>query len=123
MNNKGFTLIELIAIIIIVSVIMILSFSSLTNTLKRTQLKEIEDYKLKVATAAQIYVETDLMRYEPFNSGTHIDITIEELVNKGYLRNDIEVPGKCTFDNTTIVATKNIDNTISYDVSCEESGS
>lgn len=118
MNNKGFTLIELIAIIIIISAITILSFSSLTNTLKKTQLKEVEDYKLKVATAAQIYVETDLMRYEPFNSGTHIDITIEELINRGYLKNDIEVPENCTFANTTIVATKNVDNTITYDVSC-----
>lgn len=119
MNKKGFTLVELIAIIIIFSAITILSFSSLTNTLKKTHLKEVEDYKLKVETAAQIYVETELMRYEPFNVGTYMKIGIEELLNKGYINDDIDVVDQCTFEKVTIFVYKNYDKTITYYVKCD----
>ena len=120
MNNKGFTLIELIAIIIIISVITILSFSSLTNTLKNTKLKEIEDYKLKIEAASQIYVETKLMRNETFTKGTYFEISVDELLNNDYIRNDIEVADKCTFENTKILVEKAYDNTIIYNVSCDD---
>lgn len=120
MNKKGFTLIELIAIIIIVSIIMIVSFSSLTRTLKKTKLKEVEDFKTKIATATQIYVETELMRHETFNTGTYMKIGVDELLNNGYINDDIEVADKCTFANTTILAYKNYDKTITYYVKCDD---
>lgn len=120
MNKKGFTLIELIAIIIIVSIIMIVSFSSLTRTLKKTKLKEVEDFKTKIETATQIYVETELIRHQEFRIGTYMKIGIDELANNGYIDNDIEVANKCTFANTSILAYKNYDKTITYYVKCDD---
>ena len=116
MKNRGFTLAELISIIIILSVITILSFSSMTKTLKKTTVKELESFKDQIKNASSIYIESNINDY--FNGINEETFSLETLINNKYLSDEISNPSNCDNTNIVIKATKNIDYTISYQVYC-----
>lgn len=120
MKQKGFTLIELIAMIVILAVIMILSFSSLTGTLKKTKLKEVEDFKDKLINAATIYVETNISEFSSLSStGGIVEVEANTLIQKGYITNDIANPTYCSFSNIYIEVEKKSDKTLKYEYYCK----
>ena len=49
--KKGFTMVELLAIIIIVGTIGIMSFASLTNTIKKNKVREQEVFETNIINA------------------------------------------------------------------------
>jgi len=118
-NNKGFTLIELVGIIIIFSIISILAFTSFTKTLKEHKADELNEYKEKLITATTLYIEMHLDDFEELNAvGGTITITAKQLSDEGYVKETIKTPSECSINDTTIVVTKNEDKTISYEVKC-----
>ena len=58
--NKGYTLIELLAILFILGIITIVTVPNLITTNKKSKEKEINEFKKTVENAAEIYVETHL---------------------------------------------------------------
>ena len=56
MNNKGFTLIEVIATVIILSLIALIAYPTLTNTLKKNKDMQIENFKESAELAADTYI-------------------------------------------------------------------
>lgn len=117
--NKGFTLVELIAVIVVLAVVSLLSFISLTRTLKDSQIKEEESYKEALKTAAQLYIETNLNDYPALeNVGGNIQITINSLIEKGYIKKDVKNPTSCLVNDTFILAVKQTNKTIKYTVYC-----
>ena len=52
--KKGFTMVELLAIIIIVGTIGIMSFASLTNTIKKNKVREQEVFETNIINEYQI---------------------------------------------------------------------
>lgn len=119
MKNKGFTLVELIAMIIILSVIMLLSFSSLTKAIERSYSQKEDDFKDKLITATTLYVETHLSNYPTLetNGGT-VNINLEELIREGYLDKNIYRPWECRYGDEFIKVKKEEDMTLSYEVKC-----
>ena len=55
MNRKGFTLVELLAVILILSSISIIAVVSITSSLGRRDVKECEEQKELAINAAKIY--------------------------------------------------------------------
>ncbi len=55
MNKKGFTLVELLAVILILSSISIVAVVSITSSLGRRDVKECEEQKELAINAAKIY--------------------------------------------------------------------
>lgn len=55
MNNKGFTLVELLAVILILIGISLVSVASITSSLERNDKKECERQKELVINAAKVY--------------------------------------------------------------------
>ncbi|MBQ1813066.1 MAG: prepilin-type N-terminal cleavage/methylation domain-containing protein [Bacilli bacterium] len=51
-NKKGFTLVELLAVIVILAIILIIAIPQIMNTIKTTRLKSIEDSARLIATNA-----------------------------------------------------------------------
>lgn len=119
-NNKGFTLVELIGIIIIFSIISILAFTSFTKMMKDSKADEIEDFKESLINASTLYIEMHLDKFPELNEagGTTV-ITAKTLSDEGYIKETIKTPSECTIKDTTIDVEKKEDNTISYTVNCK----
>lgn len=93
MNNKGFTLIELVAIILVLVAIFLVSFPSLLNISKTDEEKEyktmVED--LCLAGKSYIYANTSLFS-ELSVIGGNIEIPIETLIEYGNVKSDMVNP-------------------------------
>lgn len=59
MNNKGFTLVELLAVMVILLSISVIAVTNVTASLKRTDEQEEEKQKKIVKAAAKIYFSTE----------------------------------------------------------------
>lgn len=89
MNNKGFTLIELIATIALLAVIAVISFVSITGVIKKGKVSDCETLVNNIKSAASEYVSDN--RYKLQNDYDLV-ITAEILVNGKYLSSPIINP-------------------------------
>lgn len=78
MNKKGFTLVELLAVIVVLSGLSLIVVSSINSTLERREEKEVNEQKELAINAAKIYFSLE--------SGTSVKIS--ELINENYLSSD-----------------------------------
>ncbi len=110
MKNKGFTLAELLGVIVILSLITMITVPAITDSLQNykeklcnTQLKEIE-------SAAKVWASdgTNLLKL-PSEDGSSITVTLKTLSTYGYIDGDIENPvngEKFDLEDTTVTITK-----------------
>ncbi|MEE3343358.1 MAG: prepilin-type N-terminal cleavage/methylation domain-containing protein [Bacilli bacterium] len=87
LNNKGFSLIELLAVLVILIAIMSIAMPSISSSLERNKDKQTKAKKALIESAAELYV-TD-HKNEVSNNDC---ITIDTLINEGYLEDD-EIKG------------------------------
>ena len=88
MKNKGFTLAEVLGVIIILGILVIVSFPPMLNQLKKSQNK-LSDATLKIlGTAAEQYMDNHATTY-PAQKGKTYCFKLETLVNAGYLKSPI----------------------------------
>ena len=59
MNQKGFTLVELMGILVILGVIIVFTVPSITKTLKNSETNELKEYQNTICLAAKSYVELE----------------------------------------------------------------
>ena len=60
-TNKGFTLVELLAVIVILAIIMIIAIPAVLETMQSAQKKSFTEYATKVSTEAQkVYLKDQL---------------------------------------------------------------
>ncbi len=130
-NNKGFTLMELLAVIIILAFIATISIAIGTSIIKKSKdktysvtINEIEN------TASNYLTETNDISFsiDQTNNFEYKYITIQDLIDYGYLKNDII--GKYVNDDEKISATdciyvkRNINSKaveqINYNKSCNQ---
>lgn len=76
MNNKGFTLVELLAVIVILSTIALVAVSSVTNSLYRRDVQDCKEQRELARNAAKIYFSLE---------DSQDDVSIETLIDKKYL--------------------------------------
>ena len=82
-NKKGFTLVELLAVIVILAVILIIAIPQIMNTIKTTRLKTMEDSAKLIATNA----EKDYLSQQAINqnySATNIPCTDVAKLSEDY---------------------------------------
>lgn len=96
-NNKGFTLIELIATIALLAVIAIISFVSINGVINQSKVNDCESLLLNIKGAAKEYVSDN--RYS-LNNNNALDITAKKLIDYKYLSGPIKNP----FTNEEIIA-------------------
>lgn len=85
MNKKGFTLVELMGILVILGVLLIFTVPSITNTLKSSKVKEKEEYEKTVCLAAKSYIEVKRYAYPK-------TIEFSKLRSEGFLYNKLKNP-------------------------------
>ena len=113
MNNKGFTMVEVLGVVTILVIISLFTFpiiSSLTNdtTSKNKQFLD------SLYQAAETYLE---MNYERFKNNEISYISANKLIEEGLLSNNLINPNtnKRVIDEDGVVeATRDVDNSFKY---------
>ena len=105
MNNKGFTMVELIATIALLSVIMVISFVSINAVLDNSKINECKALVNNIKGATKEYFSDnrydldELNDYKKEDSDKEYVINVGILINKNYLTDKIVDP----FDSTVLI--------------------
>lgn len=84
MKNKGFTLLELLGVIIILAILVTLSFPSIINFIKSSTEKKDKIINDLIVSAAEAYINDNSSNLY-ITSGTEYCISLDALIGKNYL--------------------------------------
>jgi len=111
MNKKGFTLAELLGVIIVIAIIMGLAIPSLVQTIRNSKGKLSKANENIIFSATDLYLSNNVSEFPKYNGSTYC-ITLNELIDSGDLLEDlIDVNTNTNFDTTKIVKV-DVDNGI-----------
>lgn len=91
MNNRGFTLVELIATIALLSIISIISFVSITTVVNDSKISNCKNLKKSIENAALEYASDN--RYGVIST----NINAKYLIDNNYLKSKTKYKGKVMF--------------------------
>ena len=116
MKNKGFTLVELLAVLIIIGVIAMIAVPAVGGVINSSKKGASEEQKNRIISAARTYMAQNSMELP--NSDEQTCISITKLKDKGLLTNEeIKNPN----DNSNLNGKVIITNTNNkYDYKYEE---
>lgn len=106
MNKKGFTLIELIGVVVILGLIALIAFPALLNQINDSKSLVSESQKQIIISSAKTYVDENKNEYADKSS---FEISVNDLISGGYLDKSII----SSFSDNEVVVTFNNGN---YDV-------
>lgn len=116
--NKGFTLVELLAILTILGIITLVSVPSIVVTNKKSQENNYMQYKKTVENAAEVYVETHPEEFQEVKTiaGTTVNIKTEDLIIAGFIHGTLQNPKTKTkiSEEASSVNVKNESGTLKY---------
>ncbi len=102
--EKGFTLVELMAILVILAVMMLVTVPSITRTLKDSQKNEMAEYEKTVCLAAQTYMQVE---HRDSNLSVHsYTVSLEELRKGGYITESLKNPTTDSYDGNVEIFNK-----------------
>ena len=115
-KNKGFTLLEVIGVVLILSLILIISVPSLTRTLKKNEQKKYNAYLDNIVLASENYFVRNVLNNRSVDSYT---ITLGDLIDSEYITEVVVNPSneKRLSRDTEINITKKVDGTYNYEIS------
>ena len=106
MNKKGFTLVELLAVIVILSIITLLLYPIFTSIIKDSK-KEITKTNVNEILNAAYNWSLDNSTLLPTEVNDSINVNIETLKTSGYLKKDaIDIDTGETVSDTCVVNIK-----------------
>ena len=113
MNKKGFTLVELLVVIVIIGVLSVIIVPSVININKGINERLYEQKKENIEAAAVLYGNNN---EEIFNGAEQVPVYVYELVDSNYFTADIENnKGICTSDDKKgLVVVNDSGQTIPY---------
>ena len=116
MKNKGFTLAELLGVIIILGVIALITIGTVTNTMKENK-EDLYDIQINnIIVGAKTWASSHVFEL-PEQDGESITLTLGELKQDGFVENDITNPKTNElFSNDLMVKITKIDNNYNYEV-------
>ena len=132
MNNKAFTLIELMVTIVIIGLISFLGFPSLMKMMSENSTKEFEIYGEAMIAASKLYIQKEgrdlqnsvYKKTELTNTG--LVLTLDELVNLDYIEpyHPTKKTYSCTDAKVQIKLEANTNTyTYKYQLTCTDSAS
>lgn len=113
-NNKGFTLVELLAVLVILAAIMGIAIPSITSSMERTKEKQNDEKKAMLESFAELYVADHKNTiYNNLGTNTNCYISLLTLKEGGYLTNDADKDADGNQLNGAIVFAK-AENSYTY---------
>ena len=91
MKRKGFTLIELMGVLIILGILAAIAVPTIAKTIKNSREKAYEDQVGIIVAAAKNW-SADHISVLPEEDGVFIPVKISELQEGGYLESSVENP-------------------------------
>ena len=118
MKKNGFTMVELIAIIVIMASMLLIILPAINNTIKNSEEKKKQESLNNIYMAAENYLMANYKDYKIDNIGDTTYIYITDLISNNYMSIDTLNPNNdSTFSNKDIVKiTRNGDGTFSYEL-------
>ena len=101
-KNKGFTLVELLAVIILLSLLMLLVFPKIVNTIKNSSKDTDKLSEQLIYNATKLYVEKYKNNY-PKNDGNVYCVAVKDLVDEKYLTGPVTFSDGEDISNTKTV--------------------
>ncbi len=93
MNKRGFTLVEVTAVVILLGVIAILIIPKVSNTINLNKDKVCESIKVTAEDAANSYAIDHMAAVDSLiNSNGYADVSLAVLIQEGWLKKDLENP-------------------------------
>lgn len=92
MNKKGLTIVELLAVLVIIGLIAVVIFPIVTDNIADSQNKTLEIQKASIKEAAESYVTENVGLTMFLNNSTEEEITLNTLIEEGYLNGDYNNP-------------------------------
>ncbi|MBO5095602.1 MAG: type II secretion system protein [Bacilli bacterium] len=119
MNKKGFTLIELMAVIILLGVLSLIATVTINNTLKENKESACEIQVGNIKAGAENWASKNVFDLPNENGGTVI-LTLKELKDAGFIDKDIKNPKTNElFDDSIQIKITKVDNSYTYEVGVE----
>lgn len=94
-NDNGFTLVEMIGIIILLTVIMVVVAPIMINTLKNSNIKRFNAYKEKLKLATENYIVDNGLISE-----IETTVTLKDLLENNYIDDIPTIPKEDPFAET-----------------------
>lgn len=117
MSKKAFTLVELIAIIIIMASILLIVLPAINQTIKKSEQKKKEDELNNIYMATENYLMTNYDNYDRLDMVGGIEyIYVTELINNSYISVNTLNPntGSSFTSQDAVMVSRNADKTLSY---------
>lgn len=124
MKKKGFTLVELLGVIVILGLIALIAYPSVMSSLKRGIEKDYERFLMDLQLATESYVNDNLDNFNLLEPGDNKFIELAELVENEYLNKKMVNPKTKEQINlkTTMLVTVLYNYTKSYEYTKTEAG-
>ena len=118
-SKKGFTLIELMGVIVVMSIILLVGLPTISNMMKKDVESTYERYLVELYAASESYFVENKDFYPALVApGGQAYVTIDELISEGYIRNVVTDP-ETNEDlpiETQVEVTVNADYTYSFQI-------
>lgn len=102
-DRKGFSLIELLAILIIIGLILLFAIPAVSRLLTNNNEKEYNNYLEIIEAGAYVYADSRKDDLGGYKDTGCIEVTLEEIINKNYIKKyedtKIECTGKVRLNN------------------------
>ena len=118
MKKHGFTLVEMLGILVVLSIIVVISVPAITSSLKKADQQRYNDWLDNLYIAAEEYVESHREDFYEVNAGATSYLSIKLLLDQGYLKDSVKDPetGKDITDVAIVKITVNEDQTLKYEL-------
>ena len=91
--NKGFTLVELLAIISILALIFLVSFPNFMSMTRKDEAKKYEEMEESLCLAGKTYIYNHMEEYTELSTpNSIIEIQIQDLIDYEIVENDLKNP-------------------------------
>ena len=85
MKNKGFTLVELLGVLVVLAIMLIVTVPAITSSLKSADQKEYDSFVNNIIDSAELYVETNREKFPELSSiGGVSAVPIRDLIDSGF---------------------------------------
>lgn len=118
MKEKGFTLIELIGVIVLLAIIILITYPSIVNIIKKSNNKIDSATSALIISGAKNMVDENKNSY-PLTNGNVYCVTIKSLINKGYIISDLETGNGNKINTDRYVMIKVNSNKYKYTILAE----